>query len=106
MAGIKWDGDKSHLLKGIGPKYRNPPELIGAYIDAVRTFRSDGDHRRVLESVLDRREMESALSLQVVKSTSGISSDGDKSAVLIKAAPMLPNSEAEQLAFLAAARTI
>jgi hypothetical protein len=104
MAKIHSDGDKSRLLIEVSPQYLAEDDLLDGFFEAVRSIRSDGDHRRVLESILEQSRANSLS--RVFQSAAKISSDGDKTAVLVKSVRLLSNSEQEQLDYLKSARSI
>jgi hypothetical protein len=81
---ISSDGDKARVLE----------ELVGANVEpvgddfyaAIDSIHSDGDHSRVLLTLLDKPGTSSAMAIGAIQSATRISSDGDKGRVFMDAA--------------------
>jgi beta-lactamase regulating signal transducer with metallopeptidase domain len=86
---ISSDGDKAHVLVDLAGTNVEP--VRDAFFAAADSIHSDGDHSRVLTTVLDKPGTSSAMAVAAIQSASGISSDGDKARVLLDAANRYSN---------------
>ena len=82
---ISSDGEKAGLLIAAAPHYQTPATRE-SFFDSVDSISSDGEHRRVLASVLERYGPDRETLALALRSAKRISSDGEKAAVLIQAA--------------------
>jgi len=103
------NGDKSTLLKTLAASALNGrnPALRRAFFEAYQTLTSDGERRSVLTAALPYGHANAAVTLDVIQATRYISSDTDKSEVLIALTKQrLLTSAAIRTAFLDAAKGI
>jgi hypothetical protein len=82
---ISSDGEKAGFLIAAAPHYQDPAVREG-YFDSVDSISSDGEHRRVLNAVLDRYGPDHETLALVLRSAKRLSSDGEKANVLTHAA--------------------
>jgi hypothetical protein len=82
---ISSDGEKAGLLIAAAPHYQTSATRE-SFFDTVDSISSDGEHRRVLASVLERYGPDRETLALALRSAKRISSDGEKAAVLIQAA--------------------
>jgi ribosome-binding factor A len=82
---ISSDGEKAGLLIATAPHYQTPATRE-SFFDTADSISSDGEHRRVLASVLERYGPDRETLALALRSAKRISSDGEKAAVLIQAA--------------------
>ena len=82
---ISSDGEKAGLLVAAAPHYQTPATRE-SFFDSVDSISSDGEHRRVLASVLERYGPDRETLALALRSAKRISSDGEKATVLIQAA--------------------
>lgn len=84
---ISSDGEKARLLMEAADTYlKDPSPARVEFFDAVGTIASDGEHRRVLSSVLQKDGRNKETLLLCLKSAARISSDGEKARLLTEAA--------------------
>jgi beta-lactamase regulating signal transducer with metallopeptidase domain len=81
---ISSDGDKAQVLVALAGANAEP--VRDDFFAAADSIHSDGDHSRVLTTVLDRPGTSSAMAIAAIQSATHISSDGDKGRVLLDAA--------------------
>ena len=82
---ISSDGEKAGLLVAAAPHYQSPATRE-SFFDSVDSISSDGEHRRVLASVLERYGPDRETLALALRSAKRISSDGEKATVLVQAA--------------------
>jgi hypothetical protein len=82
---ISSDGEKAGLLIAAAPHYQTSATRE-SFFDSVDSISSDGEHRRVLASVLERYGPDRETLALALRSAKRISSDGEKATVLIQAA--------------------
>jgi len=82
---ISSDGEKAGLLIAAATHYQKPA-VRESFFDAVDSISSDGEHRRVLASVLERYGPDHETMSLALRSAKRISSDGEKATVLVQAA--------------------
>jgi hypothetical protein len=82
---ISSDGEKAALLVAAAPHYQSQAARE-SFFDSVDTISSDGEHRHVLASVLERYGPDRETMALVLRSAKRISSDGEKATVLVQAA--------------------
>jgi hypothetical protein len=82
---ISSDGEKAGLLVAAAPHYQTPATRE-SFFDSVDSISSDGEHRRVLASVLERYGPDRETLALALRSAKRISSDGEKATVLVQAA--------------------
>jgi beta-lactamase regulating signal transducer with metallopeptidase domain len=85
IRGMSSDGDKAQVLIGVDGKYFTR-ELRPDLFEAVESFHSDGDKRRVLSDILKKDAGNADTLFSVARAAKHISSDGDKAEVLIEMA--------------------
>ena len=82
---ISSDGDKCQLLIDVADQCLRP-NLREAWFSVASTISSDGDRRRALENALRLDSGSAETAAMAAKAAGGISSDGDKSQVLVQVA--------------------
>jgi hypothetical protein len=97
---ISSDGEKAALLIDVAPYFRTPATLED-YFYAVDTISSDGEHRRVLSSIVGNFGADREMMARSLRSAKRISSDGEKAALLMEASSQTLNDEARQNFFRA-----
>ena len=102
---ISSDGEKSNLLIAAAPHYQTPATRE-AFFDSIGSISSDGEHRRVLNSVLDRYGADHETLALVLHSAKRISSDGEKANVLVHAADFRLTNEIVRTNYFRAADSI
>ena len=85
IARLSSDGEKASLLAEMTQLYQEDAAVRTAFFKAADTLRSDGESRRVLSELLARKPAVETLQ-SVLQSTRGISSDGEKAALLVEMA--------------------
>jgi len=81
VAYLSSDGEKASMLVEMTKLYKEDAALRSAFFKATDTLSSDGEHRRVLSELLKIKPAPETLQA-VLQSTKGISSDGEKAALL------------------------
>lgn len=99
------DGEKASLLIGVAPHYQNAAARE-SYFDTVDSISSDGERRRALNAVLDRYGPDPETLALALRSARHINSDGEKAAVLVRAAAFRLTGEAPRAGFFRAADSI
>ena len=79
------DGEKANLLIEVAPHFQTDATRE-SYFEAVDSVSSDGEHRRVLNAVLERYGPDRDTLALALRSGKRISSDGEKASVLVRAA--------------------
>jgi hypothetical protein len=102
---IQSDGDKAAVLKDLATHYLRVDDLRPSFFAAEQSIHSDGDQSSVLGYVL-KEDDEAANVKCVIESAATISSDGDKSSVMVKAIGFSARNEPLQIACLESADTI
>jgi len=97
---ISSDGEKAAFLTDVAPYFRTPATLED-YFYAVDTISSDGEHRRVLSSIVQNFGTDRDMMARSLRSARRINSDGEKAALLMEAARNTLNDEARQNFFRA-----
>ena len=97
---ISSDGEKAALLIDVASYFRTPATLEDFFY-AVDTISSDGEHRRVLSSIVENFGTDREMMARSLRSAKRISSDGEKAALLIEASSQTLNDEARQNFFRA-----
>ncbi len=105
VRGISSDGEKARAIIAASPRYFETG-LREPMFDAIDTISSDGDHRRVLSSVVGADGANTATAMLASKSAARISSDGEKAAILVEIADTNSSTEDLRLSSLRAANTI
>jgi hypothetical protein len=98
---ISSDGEKAALLMAVASNFRTPATRED-YFYAVDTISSDGEHRRVLSSIIQSYGADREMIARSLRSAKRISSDGEKAGLLVEAAGQLLSDEARQNFFRAA----
>jgi hypothetical protein len=91
-AHLSSDGEKASVLVEMTKHYQEDANLRTAFFKATDTLRSDGEHRRVLSELLATKPAPETL-LAVLQSMKGISSDGEKAALLAAMAKECVNNQ-------------
>jgi len=81
---ISSDGDKARVLEELIHDDIEP--VRDDFFAAINTIGSDGDHGRVLMALLAKAGNSSAMAIAAIQSATRMSSDGNKSRVLLDAA--------------------
>jgi len=102
---ISSDGEKANLLVIAASHYQSAAARA-SFFDAVDSIDSDGEHRRVLDSVLEHYGSDHATLTLALHSAKRISSDGEKAEVLEKAADFRLADEPSHSNFFRAADSI
>ena len=102
---ISSDGEKAGFLIAAESHYQSPA-VREAYFDTADSISSDGEHRRVLNAVLDRYGADHDTLALVLHSAKRISSDGEKANVLIHAADFRLSSDAARVNFFRASDSV
>jgi len=102
---ISSDGEKASFLVSAAPHYQTAATRE-SYFDSVDTVSSDGEHRRVLASVLERYGMDRETLALALRSAKRISSDGEKAAVLEQAADFRQSDDIVRSNYFRAADSI
>jgi len=102
---ISSDGEKAGLLMTVAPRYQSAG-VRESFFDAADSIDSDGEHRRVLDSVLEHYGSDHATLALALHSAKHISSDGEKAEVLEKASDFRLADEASRANFFRAAESI
>src|SRR5258708_35659213 len=77
-----------------------------SFFDSVDSISSDGEHRRVLASVLERYGPDRETLVLALRSAKRISSDGEKATVLVQAADFRMMDDTARTNFFRAADSI
>jgi hypothetical protein len=93
---ISSDGEKATLLVAAAGNYRSP-EVRADYFHTVDTISSDGEHRRVLSSIVRNYGNDPEMMAQSLKSARRISSDGEKAQLLVEVSGRMLVSRTPQL---------
>ena len=99
------DGEKAGLLIAATPRYQIAAARE-SFFDSVDSISSDGERRRVLQSVLERYGADRENMALVLRSAKHISSDGEKAHVLTHAADFRLTDDTVRLNFFRAADSI
>jgi hypothetical protein len=83
---ISSDGEKANLLIQHSAVFLDHPTSLPSLFDVINSISSDGEHARVLSSLLKRNRLGKENLMRVLRSAERISSDGEKANVLISAA--------------------
>jgi len=102
---ISSDGEKAGLLIAASPHYQSPATRE-SFFDSVDSISSDGEHRRVLASVLERYGPDHETLALALRSAKRISSDGEKATVLVQAADFRLMDDAARSNYFRAADSI
>jgi hypothetical protein len=97
---ISSDGEKAALLMAVAAYFRTPAARED-YFYAVDTIASDGEHRRVLSSIIEKFGSDREMMARSLRSAKRISSDGEKAGLLVEAAGQPLSDEARQNFFRA-----
>jgi len=92
VAHLSSDGEKASVLVEMTKLYQEETALRSAFFKATDTLRSDGEHRRVLSELLKTKPAPETLQA-VLQSTKGISSEGEKAALLVELAKECFNNQ-------------
>jgi beta-lactamase regulating signal transducer with metallopeptidase domain len=98
-------GDKARLLSMIAEQPRADMPVRRGVMDAAASISSSGDRRRVLTSLVEESEDAASLVL-AIRAGRGISSSGDKAALLLEIADKYVEHDTLRAEYLAAAATI
>ncbi len=99
------DGEKATLLITVAPHY-HMDSAREAYFDAIDSISSDGEHRRVLNAVLDRYGPDHEVLASTLRSAKRISSDGEKASVLVHVADFRLADQAVRLNYFRSADSL
>ncbi len=102
---ISSDGEKAQLLVAAAPHYQTAATRE-SFFDSADSISSDGEHRRVLASVLERYGPDRETLTLALRSAKRISSDGEKATVLVQAADFRMTDEMARTNFFRAADSI
>lgn len=102
---ISSDGEKAALLVAAAPHYQTPATRE-SFFDSVDSISSDGEHRHVLASVLERYGPDRETLTLALRSAKRISSDGEKAAVLEQAADFRLTDDTARTNFFRASDSI
>ncbi len=97
---ISSDGEKAALLIDVASYFRTSATLED-YFYAVDAISSDGEHRRVLSSIVGNFGTDREMMARSLRSARRISSDGEKAGLLMEASSQTLNDEARQNFFRA-----
>jgi hypothetical protein len=100
------DGEKATLLVQHSDVFLHHPSAIPAFFETINSISSDGEHARVLSSLLKRRELSKDTLMRLIRSAEKISSDGEKANVLVNAVRVYASDGAALSAIADAAKTI
>ena len=104
-AGISSDGDKATLFITYADPYLRQGAVVPDFFASISAIKSNGDRRNIYLAFLEKN-LNHEILLRVLRSAAGISSDGDKAAVLIRAAEILPNDDVLRSVILEISQTL
>jgi len=104
-AGISSDGDKATLFITYADPYLRQSAVVPDFFASINAIKSNGDRRNIYLAFLEKN-LNHEILLRVLRSAAGISSDGDKAAVLIRAAEILPNDDVLRSVILEISQTL
>ena len=98
-AQLSSDGEKASLLAEMTHLYQEDAAVRSAFFKAAETLRSDGESSRVLSELLAKKPAVETLQ-SILQATRGISSDGEKAALLVAMAKECVNHSELLASFL------
>jgi hypothetical protein len=103
---ISSDGEKANLLIQHSVVFLDHPTSLPSLFDVINSISSDGEHARVLSSLLKRNTLGKENLMRVLRSAERISSDGEKANVLVSATRIYASDASVLSAIADVAKTI
>lgn len=103
---ISSDGEKTALLIQHAAVFLDHPASLPSLFDVIDTINSDGEHARILSSLLKRNTLSKEHLLRALRSAERMSSDGEKANVLLVAVRIYADDASVLSAIADATKTI